>query len=136
MCAQASILVAVVDDDPGASAGMARLLRTVGMTVDTYASAEALLGSARLAAYDGLVLDVRLGGMSGLDLHRQLLKRELRMPVVFVTAHDDPQTRGDAERQGCVAFFGKTESGSHVIEALLGGASRYRNIGVPPALPT
>ena len=122
MCAQASILVAVVDDDPGASAGMARLLRTVGMTVDTYASAEALLGSARLAAYDGLILDVRLGGMSGLDLHRQLLKRELRMPVVFVTAHDDPQTRGDAERQGCVAFFGKTESGSHVIE----GARRAR----------
>lgn len=135
MCAQAAILVAIVDDDPGASAGMARLLRTVGMTVDSFDSAEALLASARLAAYDALILDVRLGGMSGLDLHRQLLKRDLRMPVVYVTAHDDPQTRGDAERQGCVAFFGKTASGSHVIEALRTGASRYRAASLPPPPP-
>jgi FixJ family two-component response regulator len=136
MCAQASISVAIVDDDPGACAGMARLLRTIGMNVDTFASAEALLASSRLDAYDGLILDVRLGGMSGLELHRNLLKRELRIPVVYVTAHDDPQTRGDAERQGCVAFFGKTESGSRVIEALRSGASRYRAIGVPPGSPT
>lgn len=128
-------MVAIVDDDPGACAGMARLLRAAGMSVDTYASAEALLASARLAAYDGLILDVRLGGMSGLDLHRQLLKRGIRTPVVYVTAHDDPQTRGDAERQGCVAFFGKTESGSRVIEALVGGASRYRDTGAAPAPP-
>lgn len=135
MCAQASISVAIVDDDPGACAGMARLLRTIGMNVDTFASAEALLASSRLDAYDGLILDVRLGGMSGLELHRKLLKRDLRIPVVYVTAHDDPQTRGDAERQGCVAFFGKTESGSHVIEALLAGASRYRGTGVSPTPP-
>ena len=126
MCAQASITIAIVDDDPGASAGMARLLRAVGMTVDTYASAEALLAASRLALYDAMILDVRLGGMSGIELHRLLLQRAIAVPVVYVTAHDDPQTRGDAERQGCVAFFGKTESGSRVIEALRSGASRYR----------
>ena len=126
MCAQATLTIAIVDDDPGASAGMARLLRAVGMAVDTYPSAEALLAAARLRDYDALVLDVRLGGMSGIELHRLLLKRGIAVPVVYVTAHDDPQTRGDAERQGCVAFFGKTESGSRVIEALRTGADRYR----------
>jgi FixJ family two-component response regulator len=134
MCAQASITIAIVDDDPGASAGMARLLRAVGMTVDTYASAEALLAASRLALYDAMILDVRLGGMSGIELHRLLLQRAIAVPVVYVTAHDDPQTRGDAERQGCVAFFGKTESGNRVIEALRTGASRYRgttSIGAP-----
>ena len=118
--------VAIVDDDPGACAGMARLLRAVGMTVDTYASAEALLAAPRLPSYDGLVLDVRLGGISGLDLQRQLVQRELCIPVVFVSAHDDPQTRGDVERLGCAAFFGKTEPGSRVIEALRQASSRYR----------
>lgn len=126
MCAQADLTIAVVDDDPGASAGMARLLRAAGMAVDTYASAEALLAAPRLPDYDAMVLDVRLGGMSGIELHRRLLKQRSAVPVVYVTAHDDPQTRGDAERQGCVAFFGKTESGSLVIAALRKGASMYR----------
>lgn len=131
MCAHASLTIAIVDDDPGASAGMARLLRAAGMAVDTYASAEALLAAARLMDYDAMVLDVRLGGMSGIELHRLLRKREIAVPVVYVTAHDDPQTRGDAERQGCVAFFGKTESGSLVIAALREGASRYRGAHGP-----
>lgn len=123
--------VAIVDDDPGACAGMARLLRAVGMAVDTYPSAEALLAAPRLASYDGLVLDVRLGGISGLELHRQLVQRKLGIPVVFVSAHDDPQTRSDAQRLGCEAFFGKTEPGSRVIEALRHGASRYRGSEAP-----
>ena len=134
MYSHEAINVAIVDDDPGACSGMARMLRAVGMSVDTFASAEALLAAPRLGSYDGLVLDVRLGGMSGLELHRLLVQRKLAIPVVFVSAHDDPQTRGDAERLGCAAFFGKTEPGSRVIEALRHGASRYRG-SAPPGRP-
>ena len=125
--------IAVIDDDPGACAGMARLLRAIGMQVDTYASGEQYLASRQIHTYDGLVLDVRMGGMSGLELQRQLCGRIPGLPVVFVTAHDDPGTRREAERQGCVAFFGKTESGDLVIDALRNAATRYRSTGGPAA---
>src|SRR5262245_15645291 len=81
--------------------------------------------------YDRLVLDVRMGRMSGLELQRQLCGRIPGLPVVFVTAHEDPGTRREAERQGCVAFFGKTESGNLVIDALRNAAARYRSTSRP-----
>ena len=135
MQSEMPLRVAVVDDDPGACAGMARLLRAIGMQVDTYASGEDYLASPQLPTYDGLVLDVRMGGMSGLELQRQLCGRMPGLPVVFVTAHDDPGTRREAERQGCVAFFGKTESGNLVIDALRTAATRYRSVAGRTAAP-
>lgn len=126
-----TLRIAVVDDDPGACAGMARLLRAIGMQVDTYASGEEYLASPQIHTYDRLVLDVRMGRMSGLELQRQLCGRIPGLPVVFVTAHEDPGTRREAERQGCVAFFGKTESGNLVIDALRNAATRYRSTSRP-----
>jgi len=120
-------MVAIVDDDMGVCAGMARLLRAAGMHVDTFASAEELLAAPQLDALDGLVLDVRLPGMSGLELQRQLLDRHLQVPIVFVSANDDPKTRRDAMRQGCAAFFGKTHPGHEVIDALRTCATSHRH---------
>jgi len=116
--ARAACRVAVVDDDGGACTAMARLLRAVGMRVDTYSSAEALLEAGPRWPYDCFVLDVRLTGMTGLELHRRLLELQVHTPVVVVSAHDDPQTRDEARRQGAVAFFGKTEPGALVIDAI------------------
>ena len=116
--ARAACWVAVVDDDAGACTGMARLLRAVGMRVDTFSSAEALLEAGPRWPYDCFVLDVRLTGMTGLELQRRLTELDVTTPVVIVSAHDDPQTREEARRQGVVAFFGKTEPGSLVIDAI------------------
>ena len=116
--ARADFWVAVVDDDGGACTAMARLLRAVGMRVDTYSSAEALLAAGPRWPYDCFVFDVRLTGMTGLELHRRMLELDVHTPVVVVSAHDDPQTRDEARRQGAVAFFGKTEPGSLVIDAI------------------
>ena len=116
--AGAARYVAVVDDDAGACAGMARLLRAVGMRVDTYSSAEALLATGAAWSYDCLVLDVRLTGMSGLELQQQLSRTGVTVPAIIVSAHDDPLTREEARRNGAVAFFGKTEPGALVIDAI------------------
>ena len=124
-----TLMVAIVDDDMGVCAGMARLLRAAGMHVDTFGTAEELLAAPQLDSLDGLVLDVRLPGMSGLELQRQLLDRQLMVPIVFVSANDDPKTRREAMRQGCAAFFGKTHPGHEVIEALRTCANSHRHPG-------
>jgi FixJ family two-component response regulator len=79
--------------------------------------------------YHCFVLDVRLPGMSGLELHRFLVRRQVRTPVVIVSADDDPQTREQARRQGAVAFFGKTESGALLIDTIERHADACRAAG-------
>lgn len=112
--------VALVDDDIGACTGLARLLRAVGMHVATFASAEDFIASGPPWDYDCLVLDVRLPGMSGLELQQQLRQWQVAMPVLMVSADDDPRTRESAQRLGVAGFFYKTEPGEALIEAIEG----------------
>ena len=65
-----------------------------------------------------LLLDVQLLGMSGLDLQRQLAVEGVTTPVLFITAHDDPQARAQAMARGCVGFFRKTDAGSELLDAI------------------
>ena len=90
--------VAVVDDDPSVCRSVARLLRAAGMQPITYDSAEAFLADAKHPQFDTVVLDIQLGGMSGIELGRLLAKA--RVPVIYVTAHYDPETRAGAESTG------------------------------------
>jgi FixJ family two-component response regulator len=108
--------VAVVDDDPSVCRSVARLLRAAGMQPVTYDSAEAFLADTKHPRFDSVVLDVQLGGMSGIELGRLLAKAQV--PVIYVTAHDDPETRASAESTGCAAFFRKTDSGSDLLAVI------------------
>jgi FixJ family two-component response regulator len=81
--------IGVVDDDPGVRRALSRLLRVTGHQVRTFGSAEELLALGRLGELDCLVLDVYLGGMSGVDLHTELTTVGQPPPTVFITAHDD-----------------------------------------------
>jgi FixJ family two-component response regulator len=81
--------IGVVDDDPGVRRALSRLLRVTGHQVRTFGSAEELLALGRLGELDCLVLDVYLGGMSGVDLHTELTAVGRPPPTVFITAHDD-----------------------------------------------
>jgi FixJ family two-component response regulator len=112
------IYVAVVDDDEGLCRSLARLLRAAGMQPMTYASAEAFLADSKQPKFDCLVLDIQLGGMSGIQLGRQLVAEGGHAPFIFLTAHDDPAARADAAAAGCVAFFQKTDAGAEVLEAI------------------
>src|SRR6184192_1944238 len=110
--------VAVVDDDEKLCQSFGRLLRAAGLQPITYSSAEAFLADAKQPRFDCLVLDVQLGGMSGIELAKQLTVEGARTPFIFITAHDDPAARAEAEAAGCAAYFQKTDSGARVLEAI------------------
>ena len=110
--------VAVVDDDEKLCQSFGRLLRAAGLHSVTYPSAEAYLADKKKPLFDCLVLDVQLGGMSGIELAQQLAHNGKHPPFIFITAHDDPAARAEAEAAGCVAYFQKTDSGAHVLETI------------------
>ncbi len=110
--------VAVVDDDESVCRSFGRLLRAAGIHPITYSSAEAFLADLKHPQFGCLLLDVQLDGMSGIELARRLAAEGGRTPVIFVTAHDDPETRAAAELVGCAAYFRKTDSGDAVLKAI------------------
>ena len=95
-----TLYVAVVDDDESFCRSLGRLLRAAGMQPITYASAEAFLADTKHPLFDCLVLDVHLGGMSGIELGQRLVAEGRDAPFIFITAHDDPDTRALAEAAG------------------------------------
>ena len=110
--------VAVVDDDEKLCQSFGRLLRAAGLQPITYPSAEAFLADAKQPRFDCLVLDVQLDGMSGIELAQRLTAEGAPPPFIFITAHDDPAARAEGEAAGCAAYFQKTDSGTHVLEAI------------------
>jgi len=118
MSTQPPIYVAVIDDDESLGRSLGRLLRASGMQPVTYVSAEAFLADTKQPRFDCLVLDVQLGGMSGIALARRLVADGGHPPFIFITAHDDPETRAGAQAAGCAAYFRKSDSGARVLEAI------------------
>jgi len=118
MSSAAPIYVAVVDDDENVCRSFGRLLRAAGIQPITYLSAEAFLADTKHPQFDCLVLDVQLGGMSGIELSRKLTAAGGHPPFIFITAHDDPDARAEAEAAGCAAYFRKSDSGAEVLEAI------------------
>ena len=97
---------------------MSRLLRLASFQPISYSSAEAFLADEKRPQFDCLLLDIRLGGMSGLDLLERLSTQRDHAPVIFVTAFDDPELRARAEALGCAGFFRKSSAGTEIIEAI------------------
>jgi FixJ family two-component response regulator len=112
------ISVAVVDDDENLCRSLGRLLRAAGLQPSTYASAEELLGDTKHPQFDCLVLDIQLGGMSGIELAQRLVAEGRNIPFIYITAHDDSEGRARAEASGCAAYFRKTDSGADVLDAI------------------
>jgi FixJ family two-component response regulator len=100
-------LVVVIEDDPASQKTIARVLRAGGYTAAIYGSAEEFLSSPPESSPIGLLLDLHLGGMSGLALLRQLRSEGSTVRVIIITAFDDARSRQQAERLGCVAFLRK-----------------------------
>jgi FixJ family two-component response regulator len=100
-------LVVVVEDDPASQKTLARVLRAGGYTAAIYGSAEEFLSSPPESSPIGLLLDLHLGGMSGLALLGRLRSQGSAIRVIIITAFDDARSREQAERLGCVAFLRK-----------------------------
>jgi len=112
------IYVAIVDDDESVCRSFGRLLRAAGLQPISYASAESFLADTKHPQFGCLVLDIQLGAMSGIELAQRLVAEGGHPPIIFITAHDDPEARAQAEAMGCAAYFRKTDSGAEVLEAI------------------
>jgi FixJ family two-component response regulator len=112
------IYVAIVDDEEQFCRSLGRLLRAAGMQPITYVSAEAFLADTKHPRFDCLVLDIHLGGMSGIELGERLVAEGGHAPFIYITAHDEPDVRANAEAAGCAAFFKKTDPGADVLDAI------------------
>jgi FixJ family two-component response regulator len=86
-------LISIVDDDESVRQGLGRLLTSVGFAVKTFASGEEYLSADQLEKVDCLILDIRMPGMSGIELRRQLVANHSEVPVVFITAHEEETER-------------------------------------------
>ena len=108
--------VAIVDDDPSLCRALGRLFSAAGINSIAYSSAEAFLEDQNSPEPGCLILDIQLGGMSGLDLQKSLSAQAREIPVIFITAHDEPEYAEQAERSGCLAYLRKTDPGQLVLE--------------------
>jgi FixJ family two-component response regulator len=110
-------VVIVVDDDAGLLKSVARLLACHGIENRTFASAEALLEGDSVQTATCLLLDIHLGGISGIELQRRLAASGSKWPVIFMTASDEA-TRNEAMDAGCIAYLRKPFESQVLLEAI------------------
>lgn len=119
-------VVFVVDDDASVRNALANLLCSVGLKVQTFGTAQEFLSSERPDAPGCLVLDVRLPGLSGLDLQRQLAEARIQLPIIFITGHGDIQMSVDAMKAGAVEFLTKPFREQVLLDAIQQAVERDR----------
>jgi FixJ family two-component response regulator len=119
-------VVFVVDDEAGVRISLKRLLRSIGLEARTYASAQEFLQSERLDAPACLVLDIRLPGLSGLELQQELAAASVDLPIIFVTGHGDIPMSVRAMKAGAVEFLTKPFREQDLLEAIQRAIERNR----------
>jgi FixJ family two-component response regulator len=111
-------IVFVVDDNAPVREAVASLLKSVGLRVQTFASAQEFLAARRPDAPACLVLDVRLPGLSGLDLQRELAEADIHIPIIFITGHGDIPMSVKAMKAGAVEFLTKPFRDQDLLDAI------------------
>jgi FixJ family two-component response regulator len=119
-------VVFVVDDDASIRAGTRSLLASMGFEVQTFESASEFLGSKRPEVPSCLVLDVRLPGLSGLDLQRELVASGTSIPIIFITGHGDVPMSVEAMKGGAVEFLTKPFRDQQLLDAVQHAIARDR----------
>ena len=100
-------VIAIVDDDEPLREALGSVLKAAGFVTDTFASAEEFLDSPQRSNTSCLILDVRLPGMSGIELQRRLLDANSAVPIIFVTAHGDGTLRDLVMKAGAAGYLNK-----------------------------
>ena len=117
-------IVFVVDDDLSVREALSSLIRSVGLRVETFASAQEFLRYQRPDVTACLVLDVRMPGLSGLDLQRELAHAEKRIPIIFITGHGDIPMSVRAMKAGAIEFLPKPFRDEDLLDAIREGLER------------
>jgi FixJ family two-component response regulator len=110
--------IGIIDDDESLRRSLGRLLQLSGFQPVLFQSAEEFLADPLRSHLRCVLVDVRLGGMSGVELHEHLIAEGSRMPFIYITAHDDPALRAGAFAHECAGFFRKTDPGDDIIAAV------------------
>ncbi len=118
--------VFVVDDDASVRDGLARLFRSVQLSVEVFASAQEFLANERPDVPSCLVLDVRLPGLSGFDFQVELMKADIRIPIIFITGHGDIPMTVRAMKAGAVDFLAKPFRDQDLLDAVATAIQRDR----------
>ena len=119
-------LVYVIDDDASVREAIQSLIRSVGLHVESYASAQEFLSSKRNDLPGCIVLDVRLPGFSGLELQRKLADADIRIPIIFMTGHGDIPMSVKAMKAGAVEFLTKPFRDQELLDAIQQALERDR----------
>jgi FixJ family two-component response regulator len=114
----AAPFISIVDDDDALRSSLENLIRSAGLAARSFSSAETFLSSDQVHETGCLVLDLRLPGMSGLELQRQLALNNSRIPIIFTTAHGDEDSRNRALTAGAVAFLYKPFHEQDLLNAI------------------
>lgn len=117
MTASIDTKIYIVDDDPSVRRGLRRLLQSAGFNVETFGSAQEFLNAEHQETRSCLILDVHLGGMSGIGLQKHLSESGYKIPVIFITAFDDEITHRQMLSAGC-PFLIKPFPDEKLIDAL------------------
>ena len=117
-------VVAIVDDDDLMRSALHGLLKAVGLPAQAFASAEEFLKSGQQHEVGCLVADIRMPGMSGLELQAKLNADECRIPTIFITAHGDEKMRMQALRAGAVEFMAKPFDDEALLESVRAALER------------
>jgi FixJ family two-component response regulator len=112
-------IISIVDDDISIRKSLDRLIRSAGLKVLVFASAEEFLNSAQPRKADCLILDIQLPGMNGIELLHHLKTQKYKVPIIFITAHgSDEQARSEAASDWTVAYLIKPFSGEELLDAV------------------
>ena len=125
---QPDVVIAIVDDDPSVREGLSSLLRSAGLRVETFASAQEFLVRRGSEAPSCLVLDLQLPGLSGLDLQKRMAEVEPEIPIVFLTGHGNIPASVQAMKAGAVEFLTKPFDDQKLLNAIHEAVERDRHI--------
>ncbi len=120
-------IVYIVDDDLPVRRSTERLIRSAGLTVQTFTSAREFLKNARSDGPACLVLDVRMPGLSGMDLQRELIQSGILIPIIFITGHGDIPMSVRAMKAGAVEFLTKPFRSRALLDAVRAAIERDRS---------
>ena len=117
-CGAARNLISVVDDDESVGRTTTRLIESFGFRAAAFESAQLFLSSGQLHDTSCLIVDVRMPGINGLQLQSQLAAAGCRIPIIFITAYDDKESRRRAMQAGAVAFLGKPFGDEQLLQTI------------------
>jgi FixJ family two-component response regulator len=115
---QENLTISIVDDDPAVRDALWRLMDSAGLPAKAFASAEEFLASPSRDETTCLILDVRMPGMDGLELQRQLGASNWKVPIIFISAHAEAEVRARALEAGAVEFFEKPFNSIALLDAI------------------